>query len=92
MAIVVTRTDHGTRKLLNGKFINSAALAVTGLTAAAANTIPHGLPTIPVIVNPVPGASGLWGQTQAADATNIYITVGTGGATAGTINVEYGRP
>jgi hypothetical protein len=27
----------------------------------------------------------LWGETQAADATNIYITVGSGGATSGFI-------
>jgi hypothetical protein len=92
MAIVVTPTYRDSFKQLNGKFVARASLAVTGLTAASANTIPHGLPTTPQMVNLVPGANGLWGQTSAADATNIYVTVGTGGATAGTINVEYGRP
>lgn len=92
MAIVVTPKFLGTIKMLNGKFVNRVALAVTGLTAGSANTIPHGLPTPPQTVNPVPGALGLWGQTSPADATNIYLTVGGGGATAGTINVEYGRP
>ena len=92
MAISVTRTNLGTIRMLDGKFVNRASLAVTGLTAASANTVPHGLPTTPQTVNLVPGANGLWGQTSAVDATNIYVTVGTGGATAGTINVEYGRP
>lgn len=64
-------------------------LVVTGLTAAAANTIPHGLPRTPRKVILVPSALGLWGETSAADATNIYVTVGTGGATAGKIYVEY---
>lgn len=63
--------------------------AVTGLTAASANTVPHGLPRPPRAVLLVPGASGLWGETQAADGTNIYVTVGSGGATAGTAYIFY---
>ena len=168
MAIVVTPTNLGTIKMLDGKFVNRASLAVTGLVSSAtasgltitttasggaltggtidaagtgyltgqlvavaggtggyfvvtaqtggvpsaialysggsgytgatgaattaSNSVPHGLPTTPQIVNPVPGVGGLWTQTIPADATNIYINVASGGATAGTINVEFGRP
>ena len=92
MAIAVTVLNTKTVKLLDGRFLNFAELEVTGLTAAAANTIPHGLPEVPISVGLVPGAAGLWGQTQVADATNIYVTVGTAGATSGWLNVVYGRP
>jgi len=92
MAIAATTAQLGTFTRLNGKFSNLASVAVTGLTAGAANTIPHGLPTTPTVIGLVPGANGLWAQTQAADATNIYLTVGSGGATAGNITVIYGRP
>lgn len=63
-------------------------LTVTGLTAASANTIPHTLPFTPRKISLRPGANGLWGETSVPDATNIYVTVGTGGATAGHIDVE----
>ena len=66
-----------------------AVLTVSGLTAAGANVIPHGLPGVPQTVGLNPGANGLWGETQPADATNIYVTIGTGGHTSGIINVNY---
>ncbi len=89
MAIVVTPTNYGRYKDLDGRFPSRATLTVSGLTAAAANTIPHGLPHPPQFVGLRPGAAGLWGETSLPDATNIYITVGTAGATAGNIDVEY---
>lgn len=89
MSIGVTPTYQSVRQTLQGAQIRKASLAVTGLTAGAANTIPHGLPGTPIAVDYRPGANGLWGETQAPDATNIYVTVGSGGATAGTIEVEY---
>lgn len=89
MAIAVTGTYFEPQPDLQGGQPVTAKLAITGLTAASANTVPHGLPRAPRKVTLVPGASGLWGETSAADATNIYITVGTGGATAGTAYVEY---
>ncbi|MGB7282032.1 MAG: hypothetical protein WBE13_07220 [Candidatus Acidiferrum sp.] len=79
----------------DGRFFRRVVLAVTGLTAGAANTIAHGLtkseggPATPQRVRLNPGAAGLWSTTQVADATNIYVTVGAGGATSGWINVEY---
>lgn len=73
----------------DGRFLNRARLAVSGLTAGSTNTIPHGLPRQPQKVDLNSGAAGLWGETQLADATNIYVTVGSGGATSGWLNVEY---
>ncbi|MGC2234255.1 MAG: hypothetical protein WBA09_22330 [Candidatus Acidiferrum sp.] len=89
MAITVTPTYYGRIKNLDGSFPRRALLAVSGLTAGAANSIPHGLPGVPQTVDLNPSALGLWGETSIADATNIYVTVGTGGATSGWINVAY---
>ncbi len=89
MAIVVTATYQEILVTRTGAEIERGTLAITGLTANAANTIPHGLPRVPRRVSLRPGAAGLWGETSAPDATNIYVTVGAGGATAGTIDVEY---
>lgn len=73
---------------MQGVPIRQAKLVITGL-AAGANVVPHGLPAIPVSVLYDPGASGLWGETQSADKMNLYITVGTGGATSGSAYVQY---
>ena len=59
---------------------------ITGL-AEGPNLIPHNLPFTPNgALNLRPGAAGKWGETQKPDATNFYITVGSGGATAGRID------
>ena len=168
MAIVVTLKSHGTRTLLNGKFMNAGTLTISGLLAGntasgltitttvaggaitggtidaagtgyptgaivgvaggtgglfivtaqtggvpsaialyaggtgytaatgaattASNSVPHGLPTTPQIVNLVAGVGGLWTQAAPADATNLYINVAAAGSTSGWANVEYGRP
>jgi hypothetical protein len=89
LAITVTPTFFGHMKNLDGTFPRRARLLIAGLTAGAANTIPHGLPATPQTVDLNPSALGLWGETSVADATNIYVTVGTGGATGGWINVTY---
>jgi len=62
-------------------------LIVSGLSEGA-NTVPHGLPFTPSMLRLRPGAAGLWGETQPPDDTNVYITVGTGGATGGIIDCE----
>lgn len=89
MSIAVSILTPGPHvvQTLNGAFLRMETLTVTGLTAASANTIPHGLPFTPRKVSLRPGATGLWGETSVPDATNIYVTVGTGGATAGHIDV-----
>jgi hypothetical protein len=89
MAITVVPTYLGRFKQLDGRFIRRAVLTITGLTAASANTVPHGLGVVPQSVDIEAGAAGLWGETSAPDATNIYITVGTAGATSGYANVSY---
>ena len=93
MAITVTPINYGRYKDLDGRFPSRASLSVGGLTNSAtaptANIIPHGLPHQPQFVGLRPGAAGLWGETSPPDATNIYITVGIGGAITGTLDVEY---
>lgn len=87
--IAVTPTYRYVAQTIQGVPIRQAKLAITGLTAGAANVIPHGLPAIPVSVTYDPGASGLWGETLPPDRTNLYVTVGAGGATTGTTYVQY---
>lgn len=89
MAITATLTENpGRIEIIDGRFVRRGTLNVSGLSTGA-NTIPHGLGTVPQKVSLNPGAAGLWGTTQPADATNVYVTVGTGGATAGWINVWF---
>src|SRR5438094_6827598 len=96
LVIGVTVTGLFGFRTQDGAYSRRAKLAITGLTAASANTVPHALKqadgvtgAIPKSVSLVPGAAGLWGETQPADGTNIYITVGTAGATAGSAYVDY---
>jgi len=87
--IVVTPTYRYLAQTIQGVPIRQARLAITGLTAGAANVIPHGLPATPISVSYDPGASGLWGETQPADRNSLYVTVGAGGATSGSAYVQY---
>src|SRR5262245_24849836 len=88
MPIAVTITTQPLQQSLDGVPRRRGLLTISGLTANSANTIPHGLPFKPRFLGLLPGANGLWGETQAPDATNIYITVGNGGSTSGTIQFE----
>jgi hypothetical protein len=87
--ITVVPTYRYLTQTFQGVPIRQAKLAISGLTAGSANTIPHGLPAAPVSISYDPGANGLWGETQPPDHTNVYITVGAGGATSGTAWVQY---
>jgi hypothetical protein len=86
--ITVTPTYRYVAQTFQGVPIRQAKLVIAGL-AAGANVVPHGLPSTPISVSYDPGASGLWGETQPPDLQNLYITVGTGGATSGTAYVQY---
>ncbi|HEV3278297.1 MAG TPA: hypothetical protein VG860_15875 [Terriglobia bacterium] len=86
--ITVTPSYCYLTQTLQGVPLRQAKLAIAGL-AAGANVVPHGLPAGPISVLYDPGAAGLWGETQPADTVNLYITVGAGGATAGTAYVQY---
>lgn len=88
MAIVVAVSNNRTRKDLDGTIRRAATLTITGLTAGQANTIPHTLPYKPTRCSLIPGANGLWGETQVPDGTNLYVTVGGGGSTSGRADVE----
>lgn len=87
--ITVVPTYRYLAQTYQGVPIRSATLVISGLTAGAANSIPHGLPATPVSITYNPGANGLWGETHPPDSTNVYITVGAGGATSGTALVHY---
>ena len=89
MAITVTASYPYVFQTYQGVPIRKAKLTLTGLTVGAPNTVPHRLPSAPITVSYDPGAGGNWGETQAADGTNLYITVGAGGATSGAAFVEY---
>jgi hypothetical protein len=86
--ITVAPTYRYVAQTYQGVPIRQAKLAIAGL-AAGANVLAHGLPATPISVSYGPGASGLWGETQPPDSRNLYITVGTGGATSGTAYVQY---
>ncbi len=86
--ITVTPTYSYLTQTMQGVPIRQAKLTIAGL-AAGANVVPHGLPSVPISVLYDPGATGLWGETQTADKSNLYITVGTGGATSGAAYVQY---
>jgi hypothetical protein len=88
-AITVVPTYCYLTQTFQGVPIRQARLAISGLAAGAANTIPHGLPAAPVSIAYNPGANGLWGETQPPDGANLYITVAAGGATSGTALVQY---
>lgn len=87
MAITCTTATGSLKQDMSGIPRRSNVLTIAGLTAGAANTIPHALPYTPRTMNLRPSALGLWGETSVPDATNLYITVGTNGATSGTIDV-----
>ena len=86
--ITVTPNYRYLAQTYQGVPIRQAKLAISGL-AIGANVVPHGLPVIPMSVSYDAGAAGLWGETQPADKTNLYITVGAAGATSGTAYIQY---
>lgn len=89
MAIAVTPTYEDIRQNLEGAYLRRAVLLITGLTAGAANTIPHGLPGTPYGVPNYQATSGTPGfETSAPDATNLYYTTGAG-QTSLRVGVEY---
>jgi hypothetical protein len=86
MGIALANTDEGIFTDLVGVTHRTGSLAITGLTAGADNTVPHGRPFTPLRLSYRPQAAGGWNETQAPDATNIYITVAAGGPTAFTVD------
>jgi hypothetical protein len=76
-------------QFLTGPYFAKSTLTVTGLTASADNTVPHGLPRTPAAISYRPQASGGWNEKQAPDALNIYITVAGSGPTSFVLDVEY---
>jgi hypothetical protein len=89
MAIAVAPTYMDVYQNIRGTLLERAVLVVTGLTAGAANTIPHGLPRTPHGVPNYQATSGTPGfETSAPDATNLYYTTGAS-QTSLRVGVEY---
>jgi hypothetical protein len=84
MSIAVTTVKVG--GMVTARNANELArvqLQITGLTAGASNTVPHGLPYTPRVVTltAVSATAGTVQHNAAWDATNLYILVGTAGPT-----------
>lgn len=87
MAIAVTAANAYTDRTERSVRVRHAVLQVTGL-ASGNNSVPHGLPKTPRVVNIEPTSTGPFVEYQAADGTNVYVNAG-GAGTACTIKVEY---
>lgn len=93
MSISVTVKTPGTHvhTTLTGAYRRNESLTITGLTAGADNTVPHGLPFTPRKVSYRPAKDGTtpggWSETQDPDGTNLYITVNANGSTKGIADV-----
>jgi len=69
---------------LAGQRLRKVKIPLAGLTANGNNTIIHQIPRTPFEVIYVPsGAGGGWSEWKAADATNIYLTIASGGSVSG---------
>lgn len=88
MAISVTPHYEYLSQTLEGAYLRKAKLAVAGLTASSANTVPHGLPAAPLNVLIEPTSAGGFHEAQPADAVNIYVTA-DGAGTSCNLIVEY---
>ena len=69
--------------------LNIATITISGLTAGEENEIPHHLPGKPLTTCITPLAAGDWHESAAPDATNITITIASGGPTAFRIEMIY---
>ena len=88
MAIGVTAANAYTDRTERSVRIRHCVLQVTGL-ANGHNTVPHGLPKTPRVVNlEDTSAGGPFSEYQAADATNVYVN-NAGSGSACNITVEY---
>jgi hypothetical protein len=78
MSISVTPSELGVELSEIGQRKRFARLVVTGLPAAAANAIPHGLPARPyaVIYQATSGTPGF--ETSDPDETDLHYTTGAG--------------
>ncbi|MGH9397170.1 MAG: hypothetical protein ACRD18_10020 [Terriglobia bacterium] len=88
MAISVTSHYEYLDQTLQGVYIRKAKLVVAGLAANAANTVPHGLPSIPINIMIEPTSAGGFHEVQPADANNVYIS-SDGAGTSCNLIVEY---
>jgi len=83
MGISVTATYFDAAQAAQQHTLRTAALVVTGLTGSALNTIPHGLPSAPVAVIPVPYSSDGSGAATLPTLDGSDGTYGGPGAETG---------
>jgi hypothetical protein len=88
MAISVTPNYEYVGQTLQGAYIRKAKLIVTGLTANSVNTVPHGLPAVPVNVIIEPTSAGGFHEANPADASSIYVSA-DGAGTSCNLIAEY---
>lgn len=83
MSIQTLLRGKFTAETVSGVFPEFCTLDISGLTAAAANYVPHGLPAgrTPFQVSLDPDALGLWGKTQATDPTVSFTLTAAGAGT-----------
>ena len=95
MAISVTPTYQFLDQAQSGQYLRYAKLTVTGLTLNAINNVPHGLTdgkgtaVTPMQVSLEPTSNNNFWEASAADATNVYLGVGTGTGTTCQVYVTY---
>lgn len=71
---------------VNSVWSAKGTLPISGLTAGANNTVPHGLPRTPRYLS----YRGLgWSEQQSPDTTNLYINVAAGGSASGEVDFDY---
>lgn len=92
IAVSINTTGKHTEFSRSGIPLRHMTLTITGLTAGADNTIPHGLAFTPTGLSYRPAKVGTtpggWSETSSPDATNLYLTVNTNGSTSGQIDVH----
>lgn len=88
MAISVNPAYEYIGQTLQGVYLRKAKLAIAGLSSNAINTVPHGLPSVPLNVFIEPTSAGGFHESQPADATNIYVA-SDGVGTSCNLIVEY---
>ncbi len=89
MALVVTPSYLFDTQTYVGVPLRRAKLAVAGLTPGQTNNVAHGLPNTPLAVELEPTSNNNFWESAAADASNIYVGVGTGAGTSALIYVTY---
>ena len=89
MALVITPSYLYDTQTYVGVPLRRAKLVVAGLSPGQINNVPHGLPNTPLAVALEPTSNNNFWESAAADASNIYVGVGSGAGTSTVIYMTY---